>query len=201
MTYSRFLILICLCFFAVRGNSWADASSSNETNNKKDYVLQPSDLLHVMVFQEPELEREVRISKELAVSLPLIGVVDLRGKTLHQAETMIRDLYNANFLVNPQVSVAVVEYSKKNVNILGSVNTPGSVSFPPEQNMTLLDAIARAGGFNRLADRKHVTLTRTSPEGKVEKIVVNADEIIQGGTKESWMLLKDDVVYVPERVL
>jgi len=178
---------------------WAQETAPKEIV-KSDYVLQPSDLLHVLVFQEDDLQRDVRISQEYSITLPLIGQVDLKGKTLREAEILIRDLYNKDYLVNPQVTVSVMEYTKTSVNVLGSVGQPGSVVFTPEQPMSLLDAIARAGGFNRLADRKHVSLSRTV-NGKVEKYLINADELIQGNTKSSWTLIKDDVIYVPEKLL
>lgn len=145
--------------------------------------------------------REVRVSQEYTITLPLIGTVDVRNKTLRQAQDLIRDLYNRDYLVNPQVNIIVLEYSKRTVNVLGSVNTPGAVPFPPEQGMTLLDAIAKAGGFSRLADRKRLKLTRTTPDGKIDNYIINADEIIQGSSSKSWPLLKDDVIFVPERVL
>ena len=167
---------------------------------KADYTLQPSDLLHVLVFQEDDLQRDVRISQEYSINLPLVGQVDLKGKTLREAEALIRDLYNKDYLVNPQVTVSLLEYSKTSVNVLGSVSQPGSVVFTPEQSMSLLDAIARAGGFTRLADRKHVSLSRTV-DGKAEKYTINADELIQGNAKQSWPLIKDDVIYVPEKLL
>jgi polysaccharide export outer membrane protein len=172
-----------------------------ESSPRPDYILQPSDLLHVQVYQEDDLMRDVRISQEHTVMLPLIGSVDLKGKTPREAEIIIRDLYNKDYLVNPQVTVSVLEYAKTSVDVLGSVNTPGSIEFLPEQPMNLLDAIARAGGFNRLADRKHVTLTRSGDNGKQEKITINTDELIQGNAQQSWPLIKGDVVFVPEKLL
>jgi polysaccharide export outer membrane protein len=66
----------------------------------------------------------------------------------------------------------------------------------------LIDAITRAGGFNRLADRKRVKLTRTSPEGKSETFEINADQLMsRGAGAEKWILQVGDTVYVPERVL
>ena len=166
-----------------------------------DYLLQPSDLLSVQVFQEEDLKREVRVSQEYSITLPLIGKVDVKGKTVHQAESLIRNLYDHDFLVNPQVNVVVIEYAKRSVNVIGSVNQPGAVLFPQEQGLTLLDAISRAGGFSRLADRKHVKLTRTNADGKAETYIINADDLIQGTSSNAWLLLANDVVYVPERIL
>ncbi len=181
--------------------SFAQAYGGEGNPAKADYVLQASDLLRVQVFQEDGLMREVRISQEYTITLPLIGTVDLRGKSLRQAEDSIRELYDRDYLVNPQVNIIVLEYAKRTVNVLGSVNTPGAVLFPQEEPLTLLDAISRAGGFNRLADRKRVKLSRTTAEGKTENNIINADELIQSGNTQTWMLLRDDVIFVPERVL
>lgn len=131
----------------------------------------------------------------------MIGTINLQGKTLAEAQDMIRSLYDRDFLVNPQVTITILDYSKRSVNVLGSVNTPGVVLFPQEIGLTLLDAIARAGGFSRLADKKRVKLTRVNADGETKNFTINADEIMRGETSESWVLLKDDVISVPERVL
>jgi len=166
-----------------------------------DYVLQPYDLIKVVVFQEPDLDREVRLSPDATVTLPLIQTVNLKAKTVRDAQDIIRILYNQDYLVNPQVNITVVEYAKESVNVLGAVNTPGAVVIPPNQGLVLLDAIAHAGGFSRIADRKHIKLTRTSADGKTATYVINADNIIQSTSGDPWPLQKADVVYVPERLL
>jgi len=166
-----------------------------------DYVLQPSDLIRVLVFQEPDLLREVRITQEYTITLPLIGTVDLRNKTVRQAEEIIRSLYDKDYLVNPQINLTVLEYTQRTVKVLGAVNQPGAIVFPPEQKMGLLEAIARAGGFSRVAERRKVRLTRTTADGKTENNVINADEMIQGASGEQWSLMKGDVIFVPERIL
>ena len=165
---------------------------------KGDYVLQPQDLIRVQIFQEEELNREVRISQESSVNLPLIGTVDLKGKTARQAEELIRELYDRDFLVNPQVNLTVLEYAKRYVNILGAVGSPGVVLFPQEESLTLIEAITRAGGFARIADRKHVTLKRTNADGKTETSVINADDLMKGRTNDTWPLQPGDVISVPE---
>jgi polysaccharide biosynthesis/export protein len=178
----------------------ADAAKA-EAPGKLDYVLQPSDLIRVQVFQEEDLNREVRISQENSVTLPLIGTLDLTGKTARQAEELIRSLYERDFLVHPQVNLIVLEYVPRNVFVLGSVGTPGVVLFPREQGLTLLDAISRAGSFNRLADKKHVTLKRATADGKSETYTINAEDLSKGNTTETWPLLPNDVITVPERIL
>ncbi|HTZ21074.1 MAG TPA: polysaccharide biosynthesis/export family protein [Opitutaceae bacterium] len=166
-----------------------------------DYVLQPGDLLRVEVFQEDDLTKEVRISQEYTINLPLIGTLNLTGKTLRQTMELVRRLYDKDYLVNPQVNITVKEYSKRTVDVQGQVGRPGTVEFPPEEGLTLYQAITRAGGFTRLADRRRVLLTRKTPEGASETITVNVNDIIEGTTQETWPLQKDDSVFVPERIL
>jgi polysaccharide export outer membrane protein len=200
--------LILFCFLWLTAAAGPGALRAEETTSatepppatRLDYTLQASDLIKVQVFQEDDLNRDVRLSQEYTVTLPLIGTINLKGMTVRQAGELIRKLYDRDYLVNPQVSVIVAEYAARTVNVLGAVNTPGTVNFPPEQPLTLLDAIARAGGFNRLADRSKVKLTRSVPGGKAETYVIDADQIIQGRAKETWPLQKDDVIYIPERI-
>lgn len=167
-----------------------------------DYQLQSGDIVRVQVFQEPDLDREVSVSKEGAIVLPLIGRVDVKSCTLSAVEQMVRERYDKDYLVNPQVTITVVKFQVRTVNVIGAVNVPQAVELPPEQTLTLLDAISRAGGFNRFADRKKVRLTRSYGDGRPpENYIINADQLIAGTATERWVLLKDDVIFVPESVL
>ena len=165
-----------------------------------NYLLNPSDLLRVEVFQEPDLIREVRVAQDGSVVLPLIGKIYVGGKSIFDAESLITELYNRDYLVNPQINVTITEYALRRVNVIGQVNKPGIVVFPPEEEMVLLEAISLAGGFNRLADKGKVTLTRTLPNGKSETFSIDTRKLISGDQSTTWNLQKDDVIFVPERV-
>lgn len=179
----------------------AAAPAAASSSTRADYVLQPLDMIRFQVFQEDGLNRELRISQESTISLPLIGTVELKDKTILQAQEMIQDLYKRDYLVNPQINITVLDYAKRSINVLGSVGNPGVVYFPQEEGLTLLDAISRAGGFTRLADKKHVKLTRVLPDGKTESYEINADRIMQGTSTDTWVILKGDVISVPERIM
>lgn len=174
----------------------ATSPAPTAASGATDYLLRPSDILQVKVFQEDDLTREVSVSQEYTVSLPLIGTVDLRKRTVRQAEELIRQLYDRDFLVNPQVTVIVLRYAERAVNVIGMVNSPQAVPFPPERGLTLLEAIARAGGFNRLADRSKVSITRTDDRGVATTLTVNADRLVNSNL---WTLQVDDVIFVPEK--
>ncbi len=166
-----------------------------------DYILQPQDVLRVQVFQEDDINKqgEVSISQEHTIVLPLIKTVNLKGKTQRQAEELIRDLYNKDFLVNPNVTVSVLKYAERSVNVLGQVNAAGRVQFPPEGRLTIVDAITLAGGQNRLADLKRVKLTRKNAAGDAITQEINVDVLMKGGGGEPMRLEKGDVIFVPER--
>lgn len=197
----RLLIFAFTAFRVLAADSTQEVARQIQPPALADYVLQPYDLIQVVVFQEPDLARDVRLSQDSLINLPLIGTVDLAGKTVRSAQEEIRRLYDRDYLVDPQINVTVKEYSTRTVNVMGSINSPGAISIPPEQPLKLLDAITRAGGFSRLADRKKVKLTRLSGDGKTTTTIINADDIIQSNTADSWVLSKGDVIYVPERIL
>jgi polysaccharide export outer membrane protein len=181
MIGNRFIPFLALFIFSTITQPLAAAGSSDTDANHAvrqaaDYYLQPLDLLHVQVFQEDDLTRDVRVSQNYTITLPLIGTLDVRNKTLHQTELLVHALYG-DYLVNPQVTIVVGEYAKRTVNVLGSV------------------------GFSRLADQKHVKLTRTRADGQTENFIINAEKLIQGTSENAWLLQKDDVIYVPERIL
>lgn len=166
-----------------------------------DYVLQPQDVLRVQVFQEEDINRlgEVSVSQEHTIVLPLIKTVSVKGKSVRQVEELVRDLYNKDYLVNPQVSVTVVKYAERSVSVMGAVNNAGRVLFPGERALDLLEAIANAGGFSRIADLKRVKLTRRKPGGETSTQEINADELVKRGGTGAPLLEKGDVIVVPER--
>lgn len=200
----RRLLLFSLVFSSAAIGAFADdpmVASKPAVASAVDYTLQPLDLLRIVVFQEPDLERQVRISQEYTVNLPLIGLIDLSGKSVRQAEEMIRARYDADYLKNPQITITVLEYTPRTVQVVGAINQPGAIAFTPEQQMTIMEAIAKAGGQSRVADIRRVNLTRLTAEGKTETYTINLDDIMKGRSTEKWPLLKGDVIFVPERIL
>lgn len=181
------------------GSTGSDSGKPSAVSG--DYVLQPQDFIRIQIFQEKDLDRELRISQEGMVELPLIRAVDLKNKTVRQAEQMIRKLYDADYLVNPQINITVLEYAPRSVYVGGSVNKQGVVYFPKEEGLTLIGAISRADGFSRLANKKKVTLKRTLPDGTPKTFEIDANALEKGETSETWPLEPGDVITVPERIL
>jgi len=170
--------------------------AADDTN----YRLRAMDLLKVQVFDQPSLDREVRVSKDLTIVLPLIGKVDVQNRTVRDLERVVTQLYKADYLVNPQINITIAEYSPNTVNVFGAVNNPASIPIPPEKIFSLLDAIAKAGGFSRLANRNRISLTRIGPNGQAQNYLINADELMTGDTTNRWPLRDGDVITVAERM-
>jgi len=98
---------------------WAAGAPASAT----DYTLESGDVVGVKVFQEPDLDRELRVSQEGELYFPLIGKVDVKGRTLAEVEQVVRDAYDRDFLVNPQVNIVILKYQVRTVNVLGRSNT------------------------------------------------------------------------------
>ncbi|MEM8868524.1 MAG: polysaccharide biosynthesis/export family protein [Verrucomicrobiota bacterium] len=167
----------------------------------ENYVLKPSDVIQMEVYQEQDLNKSVRIEGDGTVALALIGKVKVAGMTVAEAQTLITDLYNRDYLVDPQVSVLVVSFSPKVVHILGSVNSPGVVEIPPDRDLTLTEAIAGVRGISRLGNPKSVKIKRVDNEGRARQMEVNFNKIVTDPSMKDIILEEGDTIWVPERVI
>ena len=207
--FTIFLLLYhSLCFGQSEGNSSNSSSSSGSSVSGagvavgSNYILQPSDVIEVEVYQEDDLYKMVRIEGDGTVALALIGKVEVAGLTVSEAKSLITNLYNRDYLVDPQVSVLVRSFSPKVIRVLGSVNRPGVVEMPPDRDLTLTEAIAEAGGISRLGNPKSLKIKRVSNEnGDSQQIDVNFSRIITDPDTEDIILEEGDTIWVPERVI
>ncbi len=162
------------------------------------YRLSPSDVVRMKVFQEDDLTTEARIGKDGTVTIPLVGVVTLGGRTLEEATAHLRELFGKDYLVNPQVTLTVAEYAKRRFTVLGQVQKPGTYDIPSEETVTLLQALAMAGGFTRLAVQSKVTVTRTL--GGKRTFSVDVKSAANDADTKHFEILPDDTIIVAERV-
>lgn len=161
------------------------------------YTLAENDRIRLNVFREPDLSIDARIGKDGTISVPYIGTVRVAGKSVREATRLITALLDDGYLVNPQVSVTLVEYSKRQFTVLGQVRNPGPYTMPDDQLVTLQQAIGMAGGFTPGAKRGKVVVTRTIGG---ENIIYNVDgtAFMRDRNAKSFMILPDDTIFVPE---
>jgi polysaccharide export outer membrane protein len=172
-----------------------------ERRFKEGYPLYPGDMVKFSVFGSPELSFSVRVPGEGFITYPLIGRVDLVGRTTADVQKELGDRLGRDYLVNPDITVHVEDYSKKKVYVLGSVGKPQDYDLPNGQVITLLQAIALAGGFRDDAEQHQVLLFRARSVGSQERITVpvNIVQLTAGGRGSDPVVIPDDIVFVPAR--
>ena len=145
------------------------------------YVLGPNDYVGVEVFGEDDLRTNGRLNPEGNLSVPLLGSVHLAGLTLTQAASKLTELYGRDYLVNPKVNVTLLGYAKRRFSILGQVGRPGSYEMPESSpgGIDLLEAIALAGGYTRIAAPERITVRRQTANGD-QIFKVNAKKFNKG---------------------
>jgi polysaccharide export outer membrane protein len=163
----------------------------------RDYNILPADILEITVFQEPDLKSTLRVSNEGTISFPLIGMVQIGGLTPQAAAQALRDRLAKGYLINPQVSVTVMEFSKRRFTVLGEVQKPGSYDMPDQQSVTVLQAIGMAGGYTRIANPSKVTLMRKAG-GKSQTYALNARKMASGNVESAFIVQPGDVITVAE---
>lgn len=166
-----------------------------------NYVLKPSDVIEIEVYQEQDLNKNVRIEGDGTVALALVGKVKVADMTVAEAKTLITDLYNRDYLVDPQVSVLVVSFAPKVVRILGAVNRPGVVEMPPDRDLTLTEAIASANGISRLGNPKALKIKRVAQDGRSRQMEINFSKILTDPGVRDIILEEGDTIWVPERII
>jgi polysaccharide biosynthesis/export protein len=146
------------------------------------YVLSPNDYVGVEVFGEDDLRTSGRLNPEGNVSVPLLGSVHLAGLTLTQAASRLTELYGRDYLVNPKVNVMLLGYAKRRFSILGQVGRPGNYEMPESSpgGIDLLEAIALAGGYTRIAAPERITVRRQAANGD-QIFKVNAKKFNKAG--------------------
>ena len=165
-----------------------------------NYVLSPGDVIEIRVYQEDDLNTRLHVGQDGSTTFPLIGSVQVGGKNLEEVAAIIRARLADGYLINPQVTASVVEYTKHRFIVLGQVQKPGSYEIPSEGAVTLLQAIAMAGGYTRLANRSSVTVTRIL-SGKKTPFVIDAKRSASDAETAAFKILPEDTITVPERIL
>jgi len=165
------------------------------------YILSANDQVAVEVFGEEDLRTNGRLNGEGNLSVPLLGSVHLAGLTLTQAASRLTDLYARDYLVNPRVNVMLVGYAKRRFTMLGQINRPGSYEMPDgsPEGIDLLEAVAMAGGYTRIAAPERISIRRHSNAGKDEIIRVDAKRLARGD-RGNFTVLPGDAITIGESI-
>jgi polysaccharide export outer membrane protein len=158
-----------------------------------DYKIGPNDLLDIEVFGVSELKRQVRVNSTGHVSMPLIGLVPMAGLSPADAEAMLALAYSEKYLQDPQVSIFVREFTTQRITLDGALVKPGI--YPLIGQITLLRALAMAGGGSQMANLEQVMLFRVTSEG--QRLTETHDVMkIRNGEAPDPLLQSEDMVVV-----
>lgn len=177
--------VLMMCAFLLAAPAW---SADN------DYRMGTGDVLRIMVYGQPDLATEARVGESGNISFPLIGDVKLAGVTPAQGEAEIAQrLSKGGFILEPFVSLNVVQYRSQQISVLGRVNRPGKFSL--EKVSRISDVLALAGGISG-DGADAVTLMRTR-DGKPEYREIDVIALFKPGGEDSNVLVQDgDIINV-----
>lgn len=156
------------------------------------YKISSGDVLFVRVSPAEELSKEVIVTSDGKIVLPLVGSVKVDGNTISETEKMLEKLYSV-YISKPRITITVKYYSKRQVFIMGEIKNPGGYQY--EENLKLLELISKAGGITQYAG-KNIKIYRGEKEQQV--INVNLEEIIRDISKDI-LLYPGDIIEVPKQ--
>ena len=162
-----------------------DQTSSTIEAGEKDYVIGPEDVLEIQVWDNPDLEQEVSVSRQGDFSYTFIGKIHAAGLTVRELEEEIASRLAEGYIVNPQVMVTVKKLRERYFYVFGEVKNPGKYEF--EKGTTVLKAITTAGGVTDIASINRTKVVREE-EGMRKKLKVKMNDPV----------FPEDIIIVPE---
>ncbi len=161
----------------------------------EDYVIGVDDILAISVWKEPDLSRTLPVRPDGKITLPLVGDVAAAGKTPQRLQQELRQSL-ASYVAVPEVAVIVQEVKSQKFNIIGEVAKPGSYSLG--ESMTVLDAIAQAGGLGVYAKSNAIYVLRLRSDGSSVKLPFHYKQVLKGtNLSQNVRLESHDTIVVP----
>jgi polysaccharide export outer membrane protein len=157
-----------------------------------EYRLGPEDVIDVFVWKEPELTTTVVVRPDGRISLPLANELEASGKTAAELQREITARLS-KYVVQPVVNVMVKQVNSLKISVLGEVRRPDVYRI--KNRVTVLDAIAMAGGFTDLARPNKVIVLRNTSTGP-QRIKINIKQLVSDDSGAPLYLQTLDTVYV-----
>lgn len=193
----KYLLLICLsAIFANAPLSAAETPKALKTTQvDSEYRVQPGDKLEIMVWKEPDLQKEVLVSPDGRISFPLAGNIDVKDKSLTQVEQEIVSRIK-DYIPDPVVTVSAKELSGHKIFVIGKVNKPGE--YIVNRDVDIMQALSMAGGVTPFSAVNDIIVLRRDGSGKQNPIPFRYGDVEEGNDlTQNIVLQAGDVIVVP----
>jgi len=171
-----------------------------DPDNKDTYRVRAGDTIHLQVTGEDDISGDFKVSADGTILHPLLGRVTVGGATVTALERDLTASLAKDYLVNPKVYVDVRSSVLRRVILFGEAKSPGVYELPVGERFTLLQLIAKAGGFSDVAATDRVRVVRRGKGGD-QTFQVNVSNLLRGrGPDKDLELLPNDVVTIPQTV-
>jgi polysaccharide export outer membrane protein len=172
-----------------------DASGVVGKPHDTTFVIGNDDVLAINVWKEPDISRSIPVRSDGKISLPLVGELQAAGQTPQQLEQLIA-VKLKSYISEPEVTVIVQQINSQKFNILGQVTRPGA--YPLTNSLTVLDALALAGGFRDFAKQRSIYVLRQNADGGQTRLNFNYKDVIKGkNSNQNVRLQPRDTIVVP----
>ena len=191
-----FVVIFALVGLVVNASAAQETSlpSASAPERQAEYVIGLGDQLQIMVWKEPELTQAMSVRIDGRISLPLIGDVEVAGKTLRELKKILEEKYAA-VISEPAVSVMLAQSKSWRYYVIGKVAKPGE--FPIDFPITVLQAIAQSGGFLEWAKTEKISIVRRE-DGRESIISFNYEALVNGQNLQQNALVKPgDTIIIP----
>jgi polysaccharide biosynthesis/export protein len=170
------------------------APRAANTPTQPEYRIGSGDKLQINVYKEADLSQALQVRPDGRITMPLVGDLAAAGQTPMQLQRRLSESLR-EFVANPVVTVMVVEVADRTIYVMGEVNTPGAV--PLKGPMTVLQALAVAGGFKEFANKGGIKVLRKTPgSDRVETIPFSYKDAVRNDSS-AFYLVEGDTVVVP----
>ena len=191
--------LVCLAAAALLAS--APASAQDAATQDDGYRINGGDLLHISVYGEQNLDRDVPVQPDGGIAFPLVGNLNARGMTLKELQgriaTNLRESQYFPNITDNEVTVSMVKATGNSVSVVGQVKAPGTFAY--DTQLDVMQALSLAGGLTPFASKSKIKILRRDQTGTQTAILFDYSDVEDGEQLEKNILLRGgDVVVVPQ---
>ncbi|HUP21619.1 MAG TPA: polysaccharide biosynthesis/export family protein, partial [Thermoanaerobaculia bacterium] len=190
-----FFCLVLLFALPARGQDVSSPAEDESRAAGRVYRIGPRDVLSIRVFEAPDLDVEREVRSDGSVDLPLLGIVQVGGKTELELAASLKAALEGSYLQRASVTVDVTDVRSKPIRVIGAVQSPGDLDLTGP--LRLLDVLTEVGGLAR--DRAStITVLRRAENGLTGQLEIRVDALLSGA-HELWNIpiFPNDVINVP----